>query len=212
MGQGGLTLGRVGIDGDDARRAHGRVQRHRGHAHAAAADDGHMVVGGHLAQLLQGAVGGDAGAGKGGRALGRQAADGHQVARMRYPHQVGIAARQLDAQVAHGTHAQLLIAALADRAFAAAQPGVDHDLLAQRHTGGLRAHFDHLAADLVAHGHRQLGAIALQRRHLAAAHVEATFLDVQVGVAHAAMRDAHGDLGAAGRGQFVGRLFQGAAP
>jgi hypothetical protein len=69
---------------------------------------------------------------------------------VRHAHQVGIPAGQLQAEVARAAHAQVVVAALAGGAGAAADPGVDHHALADRQALHLGADLDHLAADLVA--------------------------------------------------------------
>jgi hypothetical protein len=163
-------------------------------------------------ELADRPVGRDAGAGIGGGACRLERADRHQVARMRHAHQVGVAAGQLDAQVAHRASAQVLVATLAHQARAAAQPGIDDDLVAELHALHVGADFDDLTADLVAHRHRQLGAGAFERGQLAPAHVEAAGLHMQVGMAHAAVRDAQRHLVADGRRQFVGNFLQVTAP
>ena len=207
-----FALGRVGVDGDNARLRGGRTKRHHCHADTAAADDRDVVVRAHRRELAQGTEGGDAGTGERGGTFRRERADRHQVARVRHTHKVGVATGELDAQCVRGARAQMLVAAFAHRAGAATEPRVDDHPVAQRHAQRVGAELDHFAADLVAHRHRQRDAAARQRRQRASAHVEATGLHMQVGVAHAAMRDTQRRLRARHWRQIVRLRFERGAP
>ena len=136
--------------------------------------------------------------------LRRDALHVEQIARMRHQHVGGIAAVDGDAERA-GRIAHVLVAARAQPALAAADPGIGGVELAWRHALRLGARRLHGAGDLVAQGEGQR-AVAAHIELLAAAQIEIAVLQVDVGVAYAAMRDAQQHLAALrlGRGRLRG--------
>src|SRR5436305_14955763 len=109
-------------------RAERRKEAEAHEAQAPGADDQDRLLLEHARlELLQGAVGGEPRAGIGRGDLRLQVAHVEEVARMRHEHVRGIAAAAIDAERAR-PRAILLVAALTDRAFAAADPGEDDDL------------------------------------------------------------------------------------
>ena len=84
---------------------------------------------------------------------------------------------------------------LAVPALAAADPGIDHGLVADLGALGVGADGHHLAHDLVAHGARRIHGLC-GRVLVAAAHVEEAFPQMDVAVADAGGGDAHQHLGA----------------
>ncbi len=115
---------------------------------------------------------------------------------MRHQDVIGVAAIAEDAEEAR-TEAQLLLAALANRAGAAAEPGKDQALVADLGAARLRAQGDDLADRLVPHGQRQLDAALGQLEFLAAAEVVMAFPDMDVAVADAGGENAQQHLAAA---------------
>ena len=87
-----------------------------------------------IADLLERAVGREPRARIGAGDRRRRVAVIVEVGGMRYQHVVGIAAVDIDPDRG-GAVAELLVAALADRAFAAADPGIDDALVADRDAG-----------------------------------------------------------------------------
>ncbi len=96
--------------------------------------------------------------------------------------------------------AQILIAGAAGRAFAATDPGIHRDTVADRCIGPFAGGFDH-AGDFVAKRERQravLGDVEL----LAAAEIKIAVLNMQVGMADAAAFDADQHFAVARLGQI----------
>src|SRR6202007_2437130 len=120
------------------------------------------------ARLLQRREGGDAGAGVGRSERLRHTLMRQEIAGIGYDHMRGIAAGASGAERARGITEQLL-ALPAHRAFAAADPRIGHDLVADRDTGGLRSECCHLAGDFVPHRERQMHTTGLERDVLAVA-------------------------------------------
>jgi hypothetical protein len=81
--------------------------------------------------------------------------------------------------------AQQLLTLLADRAFAASDPRIRHDLVADFDAGRVRPERDDLAGDLVPHRERQVHAARLERDLLTAAEIEMPVPDMHVAVADA---------------------------
>src|SRR5260221_4502855 len=104
----------------------------------AGADDHQMIVGGEpIARLLERREGGDAGAGIGRGEPLRHALMRQEVAAVRHDDVRGIAAGATRAQGA-GVETKQLLALLAYRAFAAADPRIGHDLVADLDPRGAR--------------------------------------------------------------------------
>ena len=164
------------------------------HADAAEADDQQRSRAQVGQRLLDGAVAGEARAHQRAGDLRRDALHVEQVARMRHQHVRGVAAVHGDAERARRI-AQVLVAARAQPALAAADPGIGRVALARLDALGLGARRLDRAGDLVAQREGQR-AVAAHVELLAAAQVEVAVLQVEVGVAHAAMGDAQQHLGA----------------
>ena len=117
-----------------------------------------------------------------------------QIARMRHHHVRGVAAVDGDAErprrIAH-----MLVAPRAQPALAAADPGIGRVLLALDGALGVGSGGFHGPGNLVPERERQLPAAA-HVELLAAAEVEIAVLQMEVGMAHPAMRDAQQHLGA----------------
>src|SRR5262249_48927857 len=111
-----------------------------------------------------------------------------QVAAVRHDNLRGVAAGAPRPQGARG-QAEELLALAAYGAFAAADPRVGDDLVADRDPGRIRAECDDLAGDLVPHRERQLHAARLERNLPAAAEIEMSVPDVHVAVADARRLD-----------------------
>ena len=91
--------------------------------------------------------------------------------------------------------AEILLAGLAGRAFAAADPGIDRDRCAELRVLGVGTGALDDAGDLMAEREGQRAARA-DVELLAVAEREIAVLHVQVGMAHAAALDAHQHLAA----------------
>ena len=105
----------------------------------------------------------------------------------------GETAAAVDAHAA-GLHAEVLLAAPADDAIAAAHPRMDQAHVADADALGFGADGDHLADILVAHGERQFHAAILQLQLLAAADVVIAVPDVEIGMADASRHHAQDDI------------------
>src|SRR5262249_25624436 len=124
-----LSLGRVGVDDDGTLPAH-RLQDVDAHeAEPAGADDDDRLLLEERPHPLQRTIGGEAGAGIGRRLDRVERADVEEIAGVRRDDVVGIAARAEDAEKLR-LEAELLLAAPAHRAAAAAEPGKDEALVA----------------------------------------------------------------------------------
>src|SRR5262249_39218667 len=128
-----------------------------------------------------------------------------EIARMRHQHVGGEAAVEIDADMARGG-AVVLLAVPARNALAAADPGVDRDLVAGLRVRGVETDAIDHAGDLVAEREGQ-GAALADVELLVAAEPEVAVLHVHVGMAHAAALDPHKHLAAA----RLGRLDDGLA-
>ncbi len=148
------------------------------------------------------AVGGDARAGERRGALRRQIADVDQIARMRQHQIIGIAAVGEHAEALHGA-AEILLAALADRAVAAADPGMRQPAVADLDALRVGPDRHHLADVLVAERHRQLHAAVFEAHALAAAEIEIAVGQMQVAVADAGGQHLQQHLGAGGLGRRI---------
>ena len=115
-------------------------EAHAHQADAAGADHQDRLAGVVADRLLDRAEGGDARAGIEAGELDRQVAVGIEILRMRHEHMVGVAAVLVDAERPR-SRAEMLAAVAAVPALAAADPGIDHRLVAD-----LRAPFGPLAA------------------------------------------------------------------
>ncbi len=106
---GGFALARIDIDHDGALAAHRLQERQRHQAEPAGAEDHDRGVEIGL-DLLQRAVGGDAGTGIGRRGDGIEALQIQEILRMRHRHVIGIAAVAIDAERIRLDHAHVLVA------------------------------------------------------------------------------------------------------
>ena len=138
----------VDVDDDGHFAAHGLVQGETHQPEPACTDDHHRLLREHRADFLQGAIRGDAGAGERCGLFRRQIADIEQVARMRHHHVGGVAAVAEDAEIAR-LEAKLLLAPLADRAFAAAHPRMHEAAIADFHALGIGAKATTSPADVL---------------------------------------------------------------
>ncbi len=93
----------------------------------------------------------------GAAAAERQIADVEQIARVRHQQKIAVAAGAEHAEASRRA-AELLVAALADRAFAAAHPGMRQPPVPDLDAARLRPDRHDLADALVSHGQRQLDA------------------------------------------------------
>ncbi len=180
---------------------------HGAAADAARPDDHQMVVGADLrAGLFERRQGGDPGAGIGGGERLRHPRMRQQVAAVRHDHMRAVAAGAPRPQGAR-VQAEQLLALLAYRAFAAADPRVGDDLVADGDPGRIGAEGRDLAGDLVSHRERQLDAARFERDLPAVAEVEVPVPDVHIAVAHARRLDPQQHLLASGLGVgIVARL------
>ena len=140
--------------------------------------------------LLERAVGGDAGAriGRGKRRV--DAGDIDEMFRMRHHAFFGVTAGTEDTERGR-LRAIVLLVAQADVACAAAEPRIDQKRLADlavgdRCIGALR---DEPAENLVSHDHRRGHAAIGETQALAAAEIVVAVLNMQIAVADAAARD-----------------------
>jgi hypothetical protein len=159
-----------------------------------------MITTGSVASvgdLLQRAVSGDAGTGERRHPLRRQVADVEQVARMRNHQVIAVAAGAEHADAA-GLEAELLVAAPAHPALAAAHPRIDQPPVADLDALRRRTDRHHLADVLVPERHRQLHAALDDAEPLAAAEIEVAVGKVQIAVADAGRQHLQQHL-AAGR-------------
>src|SRR5215212_2893046 len=127
---GGLTFAGVDVDDDGALAAHRLQKRKRHQAEAAGAKNDDRGIEDRL-NLLQGAVGRNAGARIRRRADRVEPFQVQEIARMRHAHVVGIAAVTIDAERS-GFQTHILFARQTDIALAAAEPWID-----QRHVADL---------------------------------------------------------------------------
>ena len=128
---------------------------------------------------------------------GGDVADVEQIARMRHQQMIGIAAGAEHAD-AERRAAKLLVAALADRAFAAAEPWMNEPAVARLDALGVWADGDDFADVFVSHGQRQLDAAVGELEQLAAAEIVVALPDMQIAVADAGGDDLEQDLGPRG--------------
>ena len=98
--------------------------------------------------------------------------------------------------------AEVLVAAPAHLAFAAAHPRIDEAHVAHLDVLRVRSERDHLADVLMAHGERQLDAAIGEHQLLAAADLVIAVPDVQIGMAHAGGEHFQENL----RAGWLGRL------
>ena len=96
----------------------------------------------------------------------------------------------------NGGAAELLVAAPAYRAFAAAEPGMHQPAVADLDALGVGADGDDFADILMPHGQRQFDAAIGELEPLAAAEIVVAFPDMQVAMADAGGDDLEQDLGA----------------
>ncbi len=129
---------------------------------------------------------------------------------MRHQHVIAVAAGLVHAEEAR-LQAELLLAAPADHALAAADPGMHQAAVAGLDALGLGPGGHHLADDLVAHGEGRHHAAVLDQQLLAAAHVVLAFPDMDVAVADAGGERAHQHLGALGPRRRLLDFLQGGA-
>src|SRR5262249_7950955 len=113
----------------------------------------------------------------------------------------------IDADMARGG-AVVLLAVPARNALAAADPGVDRDLVARLRVRGVETDAIDHAGDLVAEREGQ-GAALADVELLVAAEPEVAVLHVHIGMAHAAALDPHKHLGAARCRRLDDGLAQG---
>jgi hypothetical protein len=105
----------------------------------------------------------------------------------------------------------VVVAGLAHRALAAADPGVDEPSVADLHPAGLRTQFLDHAVGLVTRGERRHAAAVLHVEALSASQVEEAFPYVKVRVADPRSRDPDQDLGALGLRGLADPRLQGFA-
>ena len=105
---------------------------------------------------------------------------------MRHQHMSGIAARDLNAEIA-GLVAELFFAAIACRAIAAADPRIGDTLVAHLDVLHIRADRHDFALDFMAEREGEFPS-GPHIELVAAAHVEMTVVNMHVGMADAAMR------------------------
>src|SRR5579863_6155542 len=132
-----LALLWIDVDDDRALAAHRPQDRDRHQPEPAGADHDHRLTRAHSGvELAKRAVGGDAGAGEGSRLLGRERAEAQEIPRVRYQDMVRISAGSVHAEEARlGT--ELLLAMVADCAFAATDPRMDQPPVAHFYAFGL---------------------------------------------------------------------------
>ena len=141
-------------------------------AEPAGADDDDRLVLQRRADFLQRAEGGDARAGERRGALRRQVADVEQMARMRHHQMSGCSRRWRNTPRLLRRLAEVFVAALADDALAAADPGIGEHARRRSCTPlRVRAERDDLADILMAERERQLDAALEQVEPLAAAEI-----------------------------------------
>src|SRR5688572_5248851 len=127
---------------------------------------------------------------------------------MRDEYVARIGAGTVDAEEARARHAVVVQLRLADRALAAADPGINDALLPDLDAFCFRAEGLDDAEWLVAERERRYAAALLHVEALAAAPVEVAVPDVQVGVADARARDAHQHFRSFRLGRFLHDLLQ----
>src|SRR5262249_14735606 len=131
-------------------------------ADTAGADDHQMVVGADmLARLLQRRIGGDARAGVSRSEVLWNAVIRQQVTAVRHDHMRAVPAGDPRAEGARA-QAEQLLALLAHSAFAAADPRISDDLVADLDARSLRTERDDLTSDLMTHREGQMHAARLQ--------------------------------------------------
>ena len=196
------ALGR--IDVDQHRPAAERLDQGRRHqAETAGADDHDRLTRQHVDRdLLERAVGRETGTGIGRHQRRIEIADVDQVACVRHQDLLGIAAMAMHAEKARG-RTEILVAGQADRAFAAADPGVDQPDIADRDSGGVGPQGHDLADRLMAHGERQPDAAVLERQALAGAQIVAALPDMQIAVADSGRAHLEQHLGPGGRDRRI---------
>ncbi len=116
---------------------------------------------------------------------------------MRHDHVRRVAAVDEDAEAAHGA-AQIVVAAQACRAIAAADPRIGEHALPDLDAFGIGPDGDHLADILVAERYRQLHAAVGDAQFLAAAEIEIAVGKMQVAVADAGGQHLEQHFGALG--------------
>src|SRR5437588_9221269 len=126
-------------------------------------------------------------------------------------HVVGITAVGARAEAAHRLAEQFL-AALAELACTATDPGIHQPLVAHPGALRLRPHRHHLADDLMAEGVRQRQAELGQLELAAVTEVEITIMDVQIAVANPARLDLDQHLRAFGLGVGILARLERLAP
>src|SRR6516164_2064441 len=178
-----LALFRIDIDGDGRMSAHLPMQIKAHQAEAAGADD-HRRLACERRYLFQGAECRHARAGKRRHALGRQIADVEQITRMRHQYVIGIAAVGKYAEAFHGA-AEILLAAPAGSAIAAAVPRIGEHARADAHALSIRSNRHDLADILMAERHRQLHATVGETEPLAAAEIEPAIGEMKIAMADA---------------------------
>ena len=167
---------------------------------AAGANDDDRLCRLHREHLADGRIDCDART-RVGRGDGRvERAEIDEVARMRRYDVAAIAAVLVNAEAAVGDDAHVVLFRQAALALAATEPREHDPHVAYGNAGRIRPELRHPADDLVPHRQRQHHATVLQRHMLAAAHVVLTLPDMQVGMAHPAMRHLQQHLGAVGSG------------
>src|SRR5258707_11167186 len=124
---------------------------------------------------------------------------------------VGIAARPLDADHAR-THAVIVQAFAAARAFTAARPWIDETIGADGRIACLRPSSDNSAERLMAQRHRRLHATFAHVQALATTEIEVAFTDVHIAVTHAAVFEAHEHFSAVRHRRFTRDLFEWLTP
>ena len=198
--QGRLALGRIDVGHKDrcVGERTGELQPH--HADPAQADDEKRAQPQEGDGPLDGAVAGEPGAHERPGDLWGDALHVEQVAGVRHQDVRGVAAVDRDAERARRV-AQMLVAACAHGARAAADPRIDGVAYAGCDALGVGASRLDGAGDLVPKGEGE-GAEAAHVELLLAAQGEIAVLQVQIGVAHAAMGDAQQHLAAPGLGRL----------
>ena len=148
-----------------------------------------MVAVKQFRYALKGGVGGQARAGVGGREFRIGGARVKEVAAMGYDHVIPKAPGLLDSKIFR-SQAELLIAAAAGGAGAAANPRIGHAQIPEGRSLGVRAQGDDFADDLVAESHALPG----HGQGLAAPKVENPIVQVHIGMADAAGDGAQEDF------------------
>jgi len=203
---GNVPLARVELHHDRGRLEHLARQADARQAHATGANDEQGILGTECAHLLQGAVGGQARAGIGAGLLLGEVAIVQQVLRIRHHRMGGKSAVAMDAQGAWAV-AQMLVAGLAQRAAATADPREHHATPAHLHALRVGAHGHDRACNLMAQGARRLhGAGHVQLDVVS--EVKVAIVQVHIAVADPATAHPHHHLAALGRRSVAQHLGQ----